>query len=93
MILHLKEGHICILQRNLDIENGLTNNTRLRILKLMNNVIKVQTMEAIPVVHFIPKLRFIFRIRYGGSFEICRTQFPLTRAYALTFNKAQGQTL
>jgi ATP-dependent DNA helicase PIF1 len=92
-ILHLKEGDICILQRNLDIENGLTNNTRLRILKLMDNVVKVQTMEDNPVVHFIPKLRFIFRIRYGASFEICRTQFPLTRAYALTFNKCQGQTL
>jgi ATP-dependent DNA helicase PIF1 len=92
-ILHLKEGDICILQRNLDIENGLTNNTRLRILKLMDNVVKVQTMEDNPVVHFIPKLRFTFRIRYGASFEICRTQFPLTRAYALTFNKCQGQTL
>jgi ATP-dependent DNA helicase PIF1 len=92
-ILHLKEGDICILQRNLDIENGLTNNTRLRILKLMDSVIKVQTMEDNPVVHFIPRLRFTFRIRYGASFEICRTQFPLTRAYALTFNKCQGQTL
>jgi ATP-dependent DNA helicase PIF1 len=92
-VLNLKEGDICILQRNLDIENGLTNNTRLRIIKLTDNVIKVQTMETNPKVHFIPRLRFIFRIRYGASFEICRTQFPLTRAYALTFNKSQGQTL
>jgi hypothetical protein len=86
-VLHLKENDICILQRNLDIENGLTNNTRLRIIKLKDNVIKVQSQLS-PKVHYVPRLRFTFRIRYGASFEICRT-----RAYALTFNKSQGQTL
>lgn len=41
----------------------------------------------------IPKIRFKFRLKYGQSYKMMRCQFPLRLAYALTYNRAQGQTL
>ena len=38
-------------------------------------------------------ISFLFHLPFSSSFEIIRQQFPLRRAFALTFNKSQGQTL
>ena len=35
----------------------------------------------------------MYRLPYSESFEIVRCQYPLRRAFALTYNKSQGQTL
>src|SRR3546814_14227121 len=43
-------------------------------------------------LHMIPRIKFDFRLPQG-SFQIRRVQFPLRLGYAITFNKAQGQTL
>ena len=50
-------------------------------------------MSEAPIQANIPRIRFKFRLPYGQSFEMMRFQFPLRRAYAMTFNKCQGQTL
>ena len=42
---------------------------------------------------FLSRIRFHYRLPFSRSFEIVRTQFPLRRAFALTYNKSQQQTL
>ena len=91
--LTLKVGDVCLVTRNINIESGLTNNTRVRIIKFENNCIKVQTLTDTPQIFFLPRINFKFRMNYGQSYEVIRKQFPLRRAFALTFNKSQGQTL
>jgi hypothetical protein len=92
-LLHLKKGDICLVLRNLSKRHGLVTNKRVRILELMSNSIKVQTLDSNPKVAIIPRIRFKFRLSLGDSFEMMRTQFPLRLAYCMSYNKSQGQTL
>ena len=92
-ILKLKKNDICFITRNLSITDGLANNTRVQILNISRYNIRVLTVSDTPMQANIPRIRFKFRLPYGHSFEMMRVQFPLRRAYAMTFNKCQGQTL
>ncbi|XP_011678644.2 ATP-dependent DNA helicase PIF1-like [Strongylocentrotus purpuratus] len=88
--LQLKQGAIVMLLRNLDINDGLCNGTRLRICNLYNNVIDAQVL-------ITGKRVFIPRIKLTPSdttmpFNLHRVQFPIRLAYCMTINKAQGQT-
>jgi hypothetical protein len=91
--LKLKVDDICILMQNINVKDGITNNTRVRILRISNNVIVGRTLTEKPKVIVIPRVRFRFRLPYAQSYELVRSQFPLRRAFALTYNKSQGQTL
>jgi len=51
----------------------------------------VQTIGLIKKSFQIPRIRFKFRLPFGDSFQMCRTQFPLRLAYCTTINKSQGQ--
>lgn len=88
--LQLKQGAIVMLLRNLDINDGLCNGTRLRICNLYHNVIDAQVL-------ITGKRVFIPRIKLTPSdttmpFNLHRVQFPIRLAYCMTINKAQGQT-
>ena len=79
--------------RNVNVIDGLTNNTRVQVKKILENVI-IAELTTQPYTRFLlPRIRFHYRLPFSRSFEICRTQFPLRRAFALTYNKSQGQTL
>jgi hypothetical protein len=91
--LKLRIGDICLLQRTIDRQEKLVNNCRVKILDIKQYCIKVMTLQRPQSVHYIPRIRFKFRLPYGQSFEMIRTQFPLKLAYSLTYNKSQGQGL
>ena len=91
--LHIKIGDICFIMRNLNVNDGICNNTRVQVVNIFENAIIVKLLSGSKEIVSIPRIRFQFRLDYGQSFEMIREQFPLRRAYAMTFNKSQGQTL
>jgi hypothetical protein len=92
--LQLKLGAIVMLLRNLNPSKGLMNGTRMKILQLMDRVIKVEILTGANVgsVHFIPRIKLI-PSDSTLPFDMSRMQFPIKLAYAMTINKAQGQSL
>lgn len=89
--LKLKIGSVIIMLRNINPPR-LCNGTRLAVKKLMNNVIEATILKGkfkgedvfIPRIPMIPTdLPFNFK----------RLQFPVRLAFAMTINKAQGQSL
>jgi len=89
-VLTLKVNDTCIVLRNLNKKEGLTNNTRVRILHITTKCIRVQTTGVTRKTFSIPRIRFKFRLPFGRSFELLRTQFPLRLAYCISINKSQG---
>jgi ATP-dependent DNA helicase PIF1 len=91
--LRLKVDDVCLIMRNLNVHDGVTNNTRVRILKITTKFIACQTISDHPIRVLLPRIRFNFRLPWGQSFMMTRLQFPLRRAFALSVHKSQGQTL
>ncbi|KAK6764529.1 hypothetical protein RB195_024740 [Necator americanus] len=90
--LRPKKGAIIMLLRNLDVLNGLCNGTRLRIETLGRYVLgcrficgsRRNQLAVIPRIDNYWDKQLPFRLR--------RRQFPVRLAFAMTINKAQGQS-
>ena len=92
--LVLKVGAPIMLLRNISPTEGLCNGTRLIVRQLQQHVIDA---EIVTGSHCGQRV-FIPRIRIAPSdvdlpFQLVRRQFPVCLAFAMTINKAQGQTI
>ncbi|KAH9574426.1 hypothetical protein CY35_01G056700 [Sphagnum magellanicum] len=91
--LHLQEGCPIILLHNMT--NGLANGTRLIVIQLMQHVIEAEVATGPTKGQrvFIPRLSITPSNTERMPFTLRRRQFPVRPAFAMTINKAQGQTL
>ena len=94
-VLRLRINCPVILLRNLDPHNGLCNGTRLIIKAFQDNVIDAEIIGG----QHAGKRVFLPRIPLYPSeddvlpFKFKRKQFPIRLSFAMTINKAQGQTI
>jgi len=94
--LNLKVGCPVILLRNLDPTRGLCNGTRLVITRMGGRVLEARVLggEHDGDVVMIPRIAIPpSTSTTTHSFMFMRIQFPLRLAFALSINKAQGQSV
>ena len=94
--LTLKKGAVVMLMRNLNINGGLCNGTRLIIQDVINNslikaIIANGSNKGKTVL--IPKIMTQPADSNQFGFDWQRIQFPVKLAFAMTIHKSQGQTL
>lgn len=92
--LKLQVGMPVMLLRNLDPSHGLCNGTILSIISVGQYVLHTEIVNGryAGTRHHIPRIKLLSHdVRY--PFTLARIQFPVTYAFAMTINKAQGQTL
>jgi ATP-dependent DNA helicase PIF1 len=96
--LPLKAGMVLILIRNLAPQDGLTNGTKLVLLRIVSDT-KLLVVRAfapdgtlLPDEHLLPRLWFDFYLP-KTLVRVRRRQFPVVVGYAFTCHRAQCQTL
>ncbi|KAI3709788.1 hypothetical protein L2E82_39554 [Cichorium intybus] len=93
--LRLKIGCPIILLRNIDPSNGLCNGTRLICKGFQLNVIDAEIAVGIHAGKrvFLPRIPLCPSADDMFPFKLKRKQFPIRLSFAMTINKAQGQTI
>lgn len=90
--LLLKKDCPVMLLRNLNVDEGLCNGTRLQVIDLGKYVLRCVIMcgDKTGEQCFIPRITIVEEKLF--PFTLKRHQFPLKPAFAFTINKAQAQT-
>uniref|UniRef100_A0A8I6Y0K2 ATP-dependent DNA helicase n=1 Tax=Hordeum vulgare subsp. vulgare TaxID=112509 RepID=A0A8I6Y0K2_HORVV len=93
--LKLKLNCPVILLRNIDPANGLCNGTRLVVRGFERNAIDAEIMIGQHAGRrvFLPRIPLCPSDNDMFPFKFKRKQFPLRLSFAMTINKAQGQTI
>lgn len=93
--LRLKPGAPLMLLRNLNVQDGLCNGTKLEFIDICNNYLmraKVVGGEKDGREVLIPRIKF--NVDANNLYiSFTRIQYPVKLAFAMTINKSQGQTL
>ncbi|KAL6634793.1 hypothetical protein ACP70R_027464 [Stipagrostis hirtigluma subsp. patula] len=94
-ILKLKINCPIILLRNIDPANGLCNGTRLVVRGFMRNAIDAEIVlgQHAGKRVFLPRIPLCPSDDEMFPFKFKRKQFPVRLSFAMTINKAQGQTI
>ncbi|XP_074370042.1 uncharacterized protein LOC141711481 [Apium graveolens] len=92
--LILKEGVVVMLLRNLNQIIGLCNGTQMIVRKCHKNTVIFEIIGGIHsgIKHLIPRIE-LCPTYTNLPFNLVRLQFPLQVCFAMTINKAQGQSL
>lgn len=93
-MVHLREGCVVMLLRNLRPADGLCNGTRMIVKAMHRHVIECEILDG----SFRGHREYLPRIVLSPSdidlpVQVKRWQFPVKVSYAMSINKAQGQTL
>lgn len=93
--LQLKIGCAVILLRNLAPGDGLCNGTRLIVKDIQPKVLQCRIMTGSRNGDdvLIPRISLIMGASLKLPFEVHRLQFPVRLSFAMSINKAQGQSL
>uniref|UniRef100_A0A453JV06 ATP-dependent DNA helicase n=1 Tax=Aegilops tauschii subsp. strangulata TaxID=200361 RepID=A0A453JV06_AEGTS len=94
-VLKLKINCPVILLRNIDPANGLCNGTRLVVRGFQRNVIDAEIVlgQHAGKRIFLPRIPLCPSDDEMFPFQFKRKQFPIRLSFAMTVNKAQGQTI
>ena len=94
-MLKLKIGCPIILLRNIDPANGLCNGTRLVVRGFAKNSINAEIVlgQHAGKRVFLPRIPLCPSDDEMFPFQFKRKQFPIRLSFAMTVNKAQGQTI
>jgi len=94
-MLKLKIGCPIILLRNIDPANGLCNGTRLVVRGFVKNSINAEIVlgQHAGKRVFLPRIPLCPSDDEMFPFQFKRKQFPIRLSFAMTVNKAQGQTI
>ncbi|GJW60798.1 DNA helicase [Tanacetum coccineum] len=92
--LTLKVGSPIMLLRNMNIAGGLCNGTRLIVSQLLPKVIEARIITGTRINQKVFLPRILLTVKDPRTpFIFRRKQFPVKVCYAMTINKAQGQSL
>ena len=93
-LLQLKKSAPVMLLRNVNYLFGLANGTRLEVLNITRRclTLRVKSGTCINDKVVLPRIDLI-PTDTNLPFDFKRRQFPIKLAYAMTINKAQGQSL
>ncbi|PWZ38653.1 ATP-dependent DNA helicase PIF1, partial [Zea mays] len=94
-VLKLKVGCPIMLLRNIDPGNGLCNGTRLVVRGFQKNSIEAEIVlgQHAGMRIFLPRIPLCPSDDEMFPFHFKRKQFPVRLSFAMTVNKAQGQTI
>ena len=92
--MELKERALVILLRNIDVNSGLCIGTTMKVISMTTKIFTVQISNK----SHIGDNALIPRIDLSPSdsllpFKLSRRQFPIKLCFAMTINKAQGQSI
>lgn len=93
-VLRLKVNQPVVVLRNLDLEEGLCNGTKLICRALHAHFIEAEIASGRCIGNrvYIPRIKLSSKDS-GSPCELTRKQLPVKPAFCMTINKAQGQTL